>query len=264
MYTQDDSDPVGDRGKLKVAIKFCRDENKLGAKFKKGSLFVSIKGATGLPRMDPNALTDASVKLYLLPSRSALSKKKTKTINDSLDPTWDEVFEFRRVSLEDLTSKRVLELTVWDYDRRGCKDFIGCLRLGSNPLSCSPRKSWMDSSGEEVAQWEKMLSHSGEWVEWEHSLRPSIQELAVSGDAGTTQISQKKPEGPTEGQEGPTEGPTSASPIQDLPSTDETDAAAPSSRQNSIPRLSTSLPASFDSVGSDNDDDDDDDDVRYA
>ena len=244
---QSELDPVQDKGNLKVAIKFCPYENKsqgLG----KGSLFVSVKEASGLPIMDPNGLTDASVKMYLLPSRSAIAKKKTRIINNDLNPAWNEEFEFRRVSLEDVCSRRVLELTVWDYDRRGCKNFIGCLRLGPNPASCSsPRKGWMDSAGEEVAQWEAMLNNLGEWVEQEHHLRPSIEELEVSAVAGVLHSTTRGQGGPlSEGQEGRT--------ADDLAEEDQTD--TPSSRQDSIPPLSSILPlASIESI--------DEDDVRY-
>lgn len=181
---QTEEEPIKDKGKLKVAIKFCpySSRSNLSPKVRKGSLFVSVKAATGLPIMDPNGLTDASVKLYLLPSRNTFAKKTTKTIPNDLNPTWNEEFEYKRVSLEELATSRALELTVWDYDRRGCKDFIGCLRLGPSPEGRGKHRNWMDSIGDEVVQWEEMLSGLGEWVEYEHRLRPSIQDLSVSID----------------------------------------------------------------------------------
>ncbi len=133
-----------------------------------------------------NGRTDASVKLYLLPRRQ-MTKKKTKIIKSCLNPEWNEEFEFRSVTLEDLKTRRVLECSVWDYDIRGCNDFIGCIRLGPNPESCE-REEWMDSFGEEVSQWEAMLANPEEWVEREHILRPTIAMLGESGGLGEAEV----------------------------------------------------------------------------
>lgn len=156
-----------------MALKFCPVSTG------NGSLFISIKGATGLPIMDPiNQTTDASVKIYLLPNRSTSGKNATNTVND-LNPIWNQDFEYKQVSMADLTSNRVLELSVWDFDRRGCKDFIGCLRLGPNPEKYGNERDYMDSVGKEIDQWEGMLAKPNEWVEYEHDLRPSIRSLIV-------------------------------------------------------------------------------------
>ena len=171
-----------DKGRLQVAIKFAAypTNKQIDPKEKKGSLHISVKKATGLPVMNPNGLTDASVKMCLLPKQNTFARKKTVTINDSLDPVWNQDFEFKHVSLAELNSSRVLEFTVWDYDRRGCNDFIGCVRLGLRPQDTIKQKDWMDSMEEEADQWEAMLERPGEWVECEHSLRPTIQSLNVS------------------------------------------------------------------------------------
>lgn len=162
------------KGKLKVAIKFEPD-TKL-----KGRLIVSVKEAKELPQMDPSGLTDSFVKTYLLPKRCSFSKQKTKLIKGTLNPTWNEDLEYKLVTLDDLRTNRVLELTVWDYDRRGCNDFIGSLRLGPNPASAcagssKAKKDWMYSTEKEVEQWEEMIASPGQWVEYEHDLKPSIE-----------------------------------------------------------------------------------------
>lgn len=248
---QSELDPVQDKGKLKVAIKFSAYASKKGMspRARKGSLFVAVKEATGLPIMDPNGLSDASVKLYLLPSRSALSKKTTRTINNDLNPSWQQEFEFKRVSLEDLASNRVLEFTVWDYDRRGCKDFIGCLRLGPNPATADSRRDWMDSVDEEVEQWEAMLGSFGQWVEFEHHLRPSIQSLGVSGgNPVTTAQGVSTTDGPTG--PGPPQEQATPPPHQDM-----------NHSASSNPHISAALPlSSFETE----DDDDDDLEVRQT
>ena len=91
--------------------------------------------------MDPFGLTDATVKLYLLPDRSSSTKKKTTVVKNSLNPVWNEEFEYKLVNLKELKTTRVLEVTVWDYDRRGSNDFIGGLRLGPAHVS-GKHKDW--------------------------------------------------------------------------------------------------------------------------
>lgn len=128
--------------------------------------------------MDPFGLTDATVKLYLLPNRSSSSKKKTEIVKDSLSPVWNEEFEYKFLNLKELKTERVLEVTVWDFDRRGSNDFIGGLRLGPP----SKHVEWMDSVGEEVEHWEEVLARPGEWVERWHNLRSSMSSLWNQAD----------------------------------------------------------------------------------
>ena len=130
--------------------------------------------------MDEHGLTDATVKMYLLPNQSSSGKCKTQVIKHSLNPAWNEQFTYENICLEDLTSGRVLEVTVWDYDRRGSNDFIGGLRIGPAPSdssSAAKHKDWMDSIGDEVTHWESVLARPGEWVEQWHVLRPSMEPL---------------------------------------------------------------------------------------
>ena len=143
-----------------------------------GTLHVAIHQAKDLPAMDEHGLTDATVKLYLLPNQSSSGKRKTKVINQNLNPAWDEQITYENVYMNDLSSRRVLEVTIWDYDRRGSNDFIGGLRIGPRPDSVAHTdrvKDWMDSTGEEVNHWEAMLERPGEWVEQWHDLRPKMK-----------------------------------------------------------------------------------------
>lgn len=185
MLQQDGEDSIY-KGKLKLAIKFepHRKASAHGKKDRKviGSLHVSIKEAEELPKMDPFGLTDATVKLYLLPNRNSSSKKKTHIVKNSLCPVWNEDFEYKFLNLKELKNERVLEVTVWDFDRRGSNDFIGGLRLGPP----SKHKEWMDSVGEEVEHWEEVLACPGEWVERWHNLRSSMSSLWKQAERETT------------------------------------------------------------------------------
>lgn len=159
-----------------------RGEVRLGLKFspggvettKRGTLHVAVKSAKCLPNMDKTGLTDGFVKLYLLPDKSAKGKRKTAVIKDNLDPVWEEMFAYERVSLEDLSNGRVLEVTVWDYDRGSSNELVGGLRVGPAPHRVTKHKEWMDSNREEAGHWEEALAKPGEWVERWHSLRSSM------------------------------------------------------------------------------------------
>ena len=160
------------RGKLNLGLMFTPTSTTRGNIL--GKVSVAIKQARDLPNMDTRSLTDGFVKCYLLPDRSASGKRKTKVINNNLNPVWEEEFVYKNVALEKLAAERVLEVTVWDYDVGASNDFIGCLRLGPTPGCAAKHSDWMDSVGEEVSHWEAMLAHPGEWVEKWHSLRPTM------------------------------------------------------------------------------------------
>lgn len=163
-----------------------------------GNVHVSIKQAKDLPSVGPNGQTNGFVKCYLLPSKSYGNKKKTKVVENSLNPEWQEDIAFNYLSLQELRSERALEVTVWDNDRRGTNEFIGCIRIGPNPDRMKDPKDWMDSKGEEVSHWEAMLTHPGEWVEQWHQLRPSTDhpgehKIMQSAAAARQLRSQKAP-----------------------------------------------------------------------
>lgn len=147
----------------------------------KGVLHVHVKNAKSLPNMDTIGYTDGFVKMSLLPNR--VKRKKTSVVNDDLNPIWNEKFTFTNMSLDELSTQQVLELTVWDHDTLSSNDFIGCVRLGPTPGDVEGKKEWMDSSGTEAKHWKDMLAHPGEWVESTHSLRPSMDPRKVDSPA---------------------------------------------------------------------------------
>ena len=51
-------------------------------------------GAANLINTDKDSLSDAYARLILLPDRKKKSKRKTRIVKDSLEPKWDERFEF--------------------------------------------------------------------------------------------------------------------------------------------------------------------------
>ena len=174
---------VFSRGELKMGMMFSPTETKKGKT--KGTLTIVIKQARDLPNMDSKDLTYTFVKCYLLPDKSSSSKRKTGVMKSNLNPVWEERFIFEKVNLEELSRKRVIEVTVWDLKKGDSNDFIGGLRLGPTPGHAS-RHEEMDSIGEEVTHWESMLSQPGKWVEQWHTLRSSM-------DPGDIDLSSRHP-----------------------------------------------------------------------
>ena len=169
------------RGRLRLSLKVEPSIDHKGHT-RKGvaSFLIKIHQAQELPKMNPLGLTDATVKCYLLPNRNSGGKRKTKVVKNNLNPFWEEEFKYDFLTVSELSTERVLEVTVWDFDRRGSNDFIGGVRLGPAPGRAAKHKEWMDSIGEEVTHWEAALARPGEWVELWHTLRTSMDYRNVS------------------------------------------------------------------------------------
>ena len=166
------------RGQLNIAIMFSTTESKKGKT--KGVLNILIKQAKDLPNMDAKGLTDGFVKCYLLPDKSSSGKRKTSVIKNNLNPVWEEKFTYEKVTLEELSRERVLEVTLWDFNKGSSNDFIGGLRLGPAPGRATKHKEWMDSIGDEVSHWEAVLARPGEWVEQWHTLRTTMDSRSIA------------------------------------------------------------------------------------
>ena len=71
---------------------------------------------------------DVNISSYLLPDRSAESKRKTTVVRRSCNPHWNQTVVYENISWEEL-QERSLELTIWDHDRLTSNDFLGGVRL---------------------------------------------------------------------------------------------------------------------------------------
>ena len=125
------------------------------------------------------AKPDPVVKCYLLPDKSSSGKRKVGIIKNQSDPVWEEMVTYEKVVLEEMAKERVLEVTVWDWDKKG-SSFIGGLRIGPSPVESSQKHDWMDSIGDEVSHWEMVLAHPGEWAEKWHTLRTTMDPRSIS------------------------------------------------------------------------------------
>nr|DBA31358.1 TPA: hypothetical protein GDO54_007219 [Pyxicephalus adspersus] len=89
-----------------------------------GNLIIHILQARNLVPRDNNGYSDPFVKVYLLPGRGAEYKRRTKHVQKSLNPEWNQTVIYKNISIEQL-KKKTLEVTVWDYDRFSSNDFLG-------------------------------------------------------------------------------------------------------------------------------------------
>ena len=160
-----------------MALQFSPKDTKKGKT--RGTFQVTIKEGKELHCNSPGGQTDAIVKCYLLPDKSSSGKRKTSVVMNNRNPVWDEQFSYEKVILEEIVRERVLEVTVWDFDKKG-NSFVGGLRLGPAPGQAAAHKEWMDSIGEEVVHWEAMLARPGEWVEQWHTLRTTMDPRNVA------------------------------------------------------------------------------------
>lgn len=140
----------------------------------KWTLHVHIVKGTDLYHSESKPMADSFVKCFLLPDKSSSGKRKTGVIKNNKNPVWDEKHSFEKLSLDELTSRRVLEVTVWDYGKNSSSEFIGGLRLGPGPADVPSREEWMDSIGEEVKHWDEAIAKTGEWVQHSHTLRSTM------------------------------------------------------------------------------------------
>ena len=118
---------------------------------------------------------------YLLPDRSTKGKRKTPVIKNNHNPVWFHKCSYEGLSQTELAADRVLEVTLWHFQRGSSNEFIGGLRLGSHRRA-SPggvSKEYDDISADESAHWKEMLSQPEEWVERWHSLQSTMDPIEV-------------------------------------------------------------------------------------
>ncbi|XP_068766025.1 double C2-like domain-containing protein beta isoform X2 [Struthio camelus] len=105
------------------------------------ALHCTISKAKGLKPMDHNGLADPYVKLHLLPGASKANKLRTKTLRNTLNPTWNETLTYYGITDEDMLRK-TLRISVCDEDKFRHNEFIGETRIPLKKLKPNQTKSF--------------------------------------------------------------------------------------------------------------------------
>ncbi|XP_033907183.3 synaptotagmin-like protein 4 [Acipenser ruthenus] len=169
------------KGELVISLKYIpaskqvSDKPRIGKKKEEGGeLQVWVKEAKNLTAMKAGGTSDTFVKGYLLPVKTKVTKRKTPVIKKTLNPHYNHTFVYKGMSPEDLKDV-CLELTMWDREALSSNDFLGGVRLGMGTGTHKGEKvDWMDSTGEEVSLWEKMMQYHGSWAEGSLLLRSTM------------------------------------------------------------------------------------------
>ncbi|XP_045554609.1 protein piccolo [Salmo salar] len=164
-----------------------------------GNLIVHVLQARNLAPRDINGYSDPFVKVYLLPGRgqvmvvqnaSAENKRRSKQAGQSLNPEWNQTVIYKNIHLEQLR-KKLLEVSVWDYDKCSSNDFLGEVLMDlSNTANMDNVPRWLplkeQSEGEHHR---RSLSAQGR----QHSPKPPSQHASPKTPAHGNQDSPKPP-----------------------------------------------------------------------
>ncbi|XP_070692854.1 synaptotagmin-like protein 4 [Pempheris klunzingeri] len=171
------------KGELVISLKYIAPKKATTEKIKGkkavteegGELHVLIKEAKNLMAMKLGGTSDSFVKGYLFPINSKTTKRKTPVVKKNLNPHYDHTFVYKDVALEQL-SRMCLELTVWDREAMLSNEFLGGVRLcsGKGTVKIGKEEVEMDSVGEEVSLWQKMMQYPDSWAEGTLLLRSTM------------------------------------------------------------------------------------------
>lgn len=170
------------KGELVISLKYISPKAQTTEKMKGkkaltdgGELHVLIKEAKNLVAIKTGDSSDSFVKGYLFPTKGKSTKRKTQVVRKNLNPHFDHTFVYKDVSLEQL-KMMCLELTVWDREAMSSNEFLGGVRLSSGKGSVKIGKAEveMDSVGEEVSLWQKLMQYPDSWAEGTLPLRSTM------------------------------------------------------------------------------------------
>ncbi|KAH0548839.1 hypothetical protein KQX54_003099 [Cotesia glomerata] len=124
-------------GKLQVKLDFNPACNRLS---------VTVFRATELTPRSNGQPRNPYAKVYLLPDRNEMSKRRTKTLANTNDPKWNETFDYNIRKSE--LKRKWLEVSVWDFTIHEANDFLGEAILELNNLN--EKSPWL---------WQNLVPH---------------------------------------------------------------------------------------------------------
>uniref|UniRef100_A0A8C5M8T3 Regulating synaptic membrane exocytosis 2 n=1 Tax=Leptobrachium leishanense TaxID=445787 RepID=A0A8C5M8T3_9ANUR len=158
----------------RVQIKLCYD--KVGHQ-----LIVTILGAKDLPPRDDGRPRNPYVKIYFLPDRSDKNKRRTKTVKKTIEPKWNQTFNYSPVHRREFR-ERMLEITLWDQARvrEEESEFLGeiLIELETALLDDEPH-------------WYKLQTHDVSSMPLPHP-SPFMQRRQLHGESPTRKLQRSK------------------------------------------------------------------------
>ncbi|VDD92527.1 unnamed protein product [Enterobius vermicularis] len=102
-------------------------------------LVVTIHRAVDLAPRPDGVMRNPYVKIFLLPDRSEKSRRQSAVLAETCTPIWEEPFYYHGLT-EAMLIQRVLEVTVWDYDKFETNSFLGetLIDLSETPFDDEP------------------------------------------------------------------------------------------------------------------------------
>ncbi|XP_032886571.1 synaptotagmin-like protein 2 isoform X5 [Amblyraja radiata] len=165
-------DGVDHRGEINLAIKYIPVGTLGTGDPPTGEVHIWMKNARDLLQLRPSGV-DSFVKCYVLPDTSKKSYQKTRIVKKDINPTYNHTIVYDGFRTEDL-KEACVELTVWDHEKLS-NQFLGGLRLGlGTGYSYGIPVEWMDSTEEEAALWQEMMSNPNEWIPGSLALRSRL------------------------------------------------------------------------------------------
>ncbi|XP_063547018.1 regulating synaptic membrane exocytosis protein 2 isoform X13 [Cydia strobilella] len=140
-------------------------------------LVLTVVSASGLcPRPDGTTRCPYA-KIFLLPDKSEKSKRRTKTLANTLEPRWNQTFVYCGIRITDI-KKRILEVTVWDLNRYGPNDFLGEALLDLDTVVMNNEPCWYPLKPHEENS--SFIRYREEDAEGEHLSPPSTSTSRLS------------------------------------------------------------------------------------
>uniref|UniRef100_A0A8C6TFK5 C2 domain-containing protein n=1 Tax=Neogobius melanostomus TaxID=47308 RepID=A0A8C6TFK5_9GOBI len=136
-----------ERGRILVSLMYNSQKN---------CLVVGVIRCAHLAAMDTNGYSDPFVKVCLKPDMGKKAKNKTQIKKKSLNPEFNEEFYYDIKHGE--LAKKILDISVWDYDMGKSNDFIGGCQLG------------IQAKGECLKHWYECLKNKDKKFERWHVL----------------------------------------------------------------------------------------------
>ncbi|GCC29517.1 uncharacterized protein [Chiloscyllium punctatum] len=163
---------VDHRGEINLAIKYIPPGTLGAGDPPTGEVHIWMKNAKDLPQLRSSGV-DSFVKCYVLPDTSKKSYQKTRIVKKDTNPIYNHTIVYDGFRTEDL-KEACVELTVWDHEKL-TNHFLGGLRLGfGTGYSYGIPVEWMDSTEEEIALWQDMMSNPNEWIPGSLLLRSQL------------------------------------------------------------------------------------------